>query len=89
MSESTLDHSRALEARVETALESIRGYLQADGGDVRVHRVDGVRVELELLGACRACSMSAMTMKSGVERAILQAVPEIKEVVTVNNFDGA
>lgn len=83
----TTTDNQSLLDRIEASLTSIRGYLQADGGDVRIHRVVEERVELELLGACSACSMSEMTMKSGVERAILQAVPEIKEVVTVNNAD--
>lgn len=70
--------------RVEAALETIRSYLQADGGDVRVHRIDaeGV-VELELLGSCATCSMIETTMKLGVEQTILKAVPEVKAVTTV------
>lgn len=73
-----------LSERVERALDSIRGYLRTDGGDVRVRDItaEGV-VELELLGACSTCSMSEMTMKAGVEQAILRSVPEITSVRTV------
>jgi Fe-S cluster biogenesis protein NfuA len=74
-----------LAARVEAALDSIREYLRADGGDVRLHAItpEGA-VELELLGACVTCSMSPMTMKAGIEQAVLRAVPEVTAVRTVN-----
>lgn len=72
--------------RVERALESVRTYLRTDGGDLRVHTVtpEGV-LEIELLGACSACSMSEMTMKAGVEQAVLRAVPEITGVRTIES----
>jgi len=71
--------------RVEEALQSIRPYLEADGGDVRILEIDAdFTVKLELLGACGTCPMSPMTLKAGVEEAIKKAVPEIKSVVAVN-----
>ncbi len=70
---------------VEKALESIRPYLEADGGDVQVLEIDKNNiVKLELLGACGSCAMSSMTMKAGVEQAIMRAVPEIKGVEAIN-----
>ena len=73
-----------LNARVERALDSIRPYLMADGGDVRLLDVfDGV-ARLELLGACGVCPMSAMTLKAGVEEAIKSAVPEITRIEAIN-----
>ena len=77
--------SEDLKTRVETALDSIRDYLQSDGGDVRVHQIreDGV-VELELMGACESCSMSNMTMKAGIEQVIFRAAPEITKVEAIN-----
>lgn len=82
--ETTLTHAQTL-AQIETALDTIRDYLKADGGNVRVHALtdEGV-VQLELLGTCSGCSMSEMTMKAGIEQAILKAVPGITSVVTVN-----
>lgn len=71
--------------RVETALDSIRPYLEADGGNVRVLEItEDMVVKLELLGACGSCPMSAMTLKAGVEESIKKAVPEITSVVAVN-----
>jgi Fe-S cluster biogenesis protein NfuA len=70
--------------RVESALESIRSYLQADGGDVRIHHIDSDgAVELELLGSCATCSMIETTMKLGVEQTIRRAVPEVTAVRTL------
>ncbi len=75
-----------LKAKVEEALEQIRPYLKADGGNVTLIEItDDKIVKLELLGACKSCAMSAMTMKSGIEESIMRAAPEIKGVVAVNN----
>lgn len=74
-----------LKSKIEVALDSIRDYLQSDGGDVRIHQIrEDMVVELELLGNCGACSMSAMTMKAGLEQVILRSVPEIKAVEAIN-----
>jgi Fe-S cluster biogenesis protein NfuA len=75
-----------LKRRVEDALQQIRPYLQADGGDVNLVEITSeMVVKLELLGACKSCSMSMMTMKAGIEESIKRAVPEIKEVEAINN----
>lgn len=71
--------------RVEGALDQIRPYLEADGGNVRVLGItEDMVLKLELLGACGSCPMSAMTLKAGVEQSVLRAVPEIKSVEAVN-----
>jgi Fe-S cluster biogenesis protein NfuA len=71
--------------KVERALDSMRPYLAADGGNVRVLEVtDDKTVRLELMGACGSCPMSAMTFKGGLEEAILKAVPEIQKVEAIN-----
>ena len=71
-----------LTGRVERALDQIRPYMEADGGNVRLLEItDDMVVRLELLGACGSCPMSTMTMKAGVEQSVLRAVPEIMAVV--------
>jgi len=72
-------------ARVETALDTLRPYLQADGGEVRLADItkDFV-VELELLGACGSCPMSAMTLRAGIEQVLRRSVPQITRVEAVN-----
>jgi Fe-S cluster biogenesis protein NfuA len=74
-----------LVAKVEKALDGIRPYLEADGGNVKILEIsDDNVVKLELLGACGTCPMSTMTMKAGVEEAIKRAVPEIRSVQAIN-----
>lgn len=74
-----------LTEKVEGALEQMRPYLQADGGDVSLIEItDDKIVKLELLGACKSCSMSVMTLKAGIEEAIKRAAPEIRGVEAVN-----
>jgi Fe-S cluster biogenesis protein NfuA len=71
--------------RIEDALEQIRPYLQADGGDVTLVEVTEDKiVRLELQGACKSCSMSMMTLKAGIEETIKRSVPEIISVEAVN-----
>jgi Fe-S cluster biogenesis protein NfuA len=71
--------------RIERALDSVRPYLAADGGNVKILEVtDDKTVRLELMGSCGSCPMSAMTFKGGLEEAILKAVPEIKKVEAIN-----
>jgi len=73
--------SQELFNKVEEALKTIRPYLEADGGDVELlEGIDGHTALLELKGACSTCSMSHMTMKSGIEETIKRAVPEITAV---------
>jgi Fe-S cluster biogenesis protein NfuA len=76
-------HAGLLE-RVENALNQLRPYLEADNGDVSLIEItDEMVVRLKFLGACRSCSMSAMTLKAGIEQTILRMVPEIVSVEAV------
>lgn len=73
-----------IKGRVDQALTEIRPFLQADGGDISLEEIsgDGV-VRVRLHGACSTCSMVAMTMKAGVEKAIKRAAPEVVKVEAV------
>ena len=76
---------KSLIDRVENAIEEIRPYLIADGGDIKVISIDNKNiVNLELLGSCETCPMSPMTLKAGVEEAIKKQVPEINGICAVN-----
>jgi Fe-S cluster biogenesis protein NfuA len=71
--------------KIEASLDSIRPYLKADGGNVKINEIttDNV-VRLEFVGACGNCSMSTMTFKAGVEAAIKRDVPEVRSIEVVN-----
>ena len=85
MTATTHSKSEELAKRIESSLDSIRPYLEADGGNVRVLEVtkDNV-VRLEFIGNCENCPMSTMTFKAGVEEAIRRLVPEIRSIEVVN-----
>jgi Fe-S cluster biogenesis protein NfuA len=70
--------------KIKTAIESIRPYLNADGGDVEfVDITDDLSVKVRLTGACHGCPYSMMTLKAGIEQAIRKSVPQIKELLAV------
>ena len=73
--------------RIEGALNNIRPYLEADGGDITLVEItDDMIVKVKLIGACGSCNVSMMTLKNGVEVAIKNALPEVKEVIDVTSL---
>ncbi len=76
-------HSELVE-KVKNVIEQIRPYLQADGGDVEyVNMTEDHVVNIRLLGMCGNCPHSRMTLKNGIEAAVVRALPEIKSVESV------
>lgn len=70
--------------KIEIALQSIRPFLQKDGGDVEfVELTEDKIVKVRLTGACESCSMSHMTLKAGIEESIKNVMPDIKHVEAV------
>ena len=55
---------------VERALDELRPFLMADGGNVEVVEIDGPVVKVRLQGACGSCPSSTMTLKMGIERKL-------------------
>ncbi|KAL9230503.1 hypothetical protein vseg_005843 [Gypsophila vaccaria] len=68
---------------VETVLDEVRPYLIADGGNVALEEIDGNVVRLKLQGACGSCPSSVTTMKLGIERRLMEKIPEIVAVEAV------
>jgi Fe-S cluster biogenesis protein NfuA len=81
-----MTEAEPLNARIEDALNSIRPYLHADGGDVELVEIkpDG-EVVLRLTGACSSCEMSEMTMTAGIEETLRRAIPGIGSIVALKN----
>ena len=70
--------------KIDLALEEIRPFLEADGGDIEfVELTDEWEVKVKLLGACSNCKINMMTLKNGVESIIKKAVPNVSKVVEV------
>ena len=74
-----------LTKKINTAIEQLRPFLNADGGDMELVEItDDAIVKVRLLGACSDCSMSLMTLKAGIEEAIKKVAPEVHSVEAVN-----
>ncbi len=74
-------------AKIDSVLDEIRPHLKVDGGNVEVVDVtEDLTVKVKWLGNCQICSMSAMTMKAGIEQTIKQSMPEIRTVEAVNGI---
>ena len=69
--------------QVEEAIQEIRPYLQADGGNIELIDVTNGVVKVKLLGACAGCPMSKMNLQMGVERTLKKKIPEIVRVEAV------
>ena len=73
--------------KVNHALDEIRPHLAVDGGNLEIVEItDDLIVKIKWMGNCEHCSMSAMTMRAGVEQAIKSKLPEIKGVKAVNGY---
>ncbi|WP_040952926.1 NifU family protein [Gorillibacterium massiliense] len=68
---------------VQEVLDKLRPFLQRDGGDVELVDVEDGIVKLKLMGACGSCPSSTITLKAGIERALLEEVEGVEEVVQV------
>lgn len=77
-------HKKDLLQKITSAIETVRPYLKADGGDVELIDVtDDLVVKVRLTGACDGCPFSMMTLKAGIEQAVRRNVPEIKELQAI------
>ncbi len=82
--------NQALYDRVEASLDTVRPYLQKDGGNIElVDITPEMDVMVRLVGACETCPMSYMTMKAGVEANLRSAIPEIRSISTVDEAANA
>jgi Fe-S cluster biogenesis protein NfuA len=72
--------------KVHHSLQAVRPFLQIDGGDVELVRVteDGI-VEVKLIGVCKSCPMSVLTLRAGIERALMLQLNEVKRVEAVSS----
>jgi Fe-S cluster biogenesis protein NfuA len=70
--------------RVQAALDTIRPYLEGDGGNVELLEVNQAgEVRLRLIGNCEQCNISQLTLRNGIEKVIRQSVPEITLIESI------
>lgn len=78
----------AISEKVNVALKQLRPFLEADGGDMELVEItDDAVVRVKLMGACKDCSMSVMTMKAGLEEAVKKVAPEVQRVEAVDHME--
>jgi len=68
---------------VVEVLDKLRPFLQRDGGDVELVEIEDGVVKLRLMGACGSCPSSTITLKAGIERALMEEIDGVKEVMQV------
>lgn len=69
--------------QIQEVLDKLRPFIQGDGGDVELVDVEDGVVKVRLLGACGSCPASTITLKAGIERALMEEVEGITEVEQV------
>lgn len=74
------------EQKIKDIIDKLRPFLISDGGDIEFIKYEDNIVYIKMLGACAGCSLIDMTLKEGVESAIKEEVPSVKEVVNVPNL---
>lgn len=72
-----------MQEQVQEVLNKLRPFLLRDGGDVELVDIDEGIVRVRLMGACGSCPSSTITLKAGIERALLEEVPGVKELEQV------
>lgn len=83
----SVTEKQELLAKIDAALDDIRPHLKVDGGNVELVDIsDDLAVKIRWMGNCESCSMSAMTMRAGVEQSIKSKVPNIKSVEAINGI---
>jgi Fe-S cluster biogenesis protein NfuA len=83
MNQMTESTQPAMYDEVLEVLDKLRPFLQRDGGDVELVDVEDGIVKLKLMGACGSCPSSTITLKAGIERALVEEVEGVQEVVQV------
>ena len=72
------------EEKILEVIEKLRPFLIGDGGDIEFVEYKDDIVYIKLLGACAGCSLIDYTLKDGVESAIKEEVPSVKEVINIS-----
>lgn len=75
--------TQTMEPQVQEVLDKLRPFLLRDGGDVELVDIEDGVVKVRLMGACGSCPSSTITLKAGIERALLEEVPGFTELEQV------
>lgn len=73
------------EQKIVEIIDKLRPFLITDGGNIEFIKYENNIVYIKMLGACAGCDLIDITLKEGVEGAIKEEVPSVKEVINVKN----
>lgn len=73
------------EEKIIEIIDKLRPFLINDGGNIEFVKYENNIVYIKMMGACADCMMLDYTLKEGIESAIMDEVPEVKEVININN----
>ena len=71
------------DTNVIEVLSELAPFIDADGGFLEYVETEDGWVKVRLGGACATCAMSTMTLKQGIERKLMEDIPDVKGVVQV------
>lgn len=72
-----------MEEKIKQIIDELRPFLINDGGNIEFIKYENNIVYIKMMGACANCSMLDITLKEGIEQAIKEEVPEVKEVINI------
>lgn len=72
-----------MEEKIKQIIDDLRPFLINDGGNIEFIKYEDNIVYIKMMGACANCSMLDITLKEGIEQAIKEEVPEVKEVINI------
>ena len=71
------------EKKIKEIIEKLRPFLITDGGDIEFIKYEDNYVYIKMMGACANCQMLDITLKDGIEAAIINEIPEVKGVINI------
>lgn len=80
-------NNESIETKIISIIDRIRPFLISDGGNIEYIKYENDIVYVKLTGACANCNMMDITLKNGIEQLIINEIPEIKEVINIENFN--
>lgn len=81
------DIMKSTEERIKEIIDTLRPFLINDGGNIEFIKYEDNIVYIQMLGACSDCEMIDLTLKDGIETAIKEEIPEVKEVINIKNIE--
>lgn len=73
--------------KIEDIINSLRPFLINDGGNIEFVKYENNIVYIKMMGACADCALMDVTLKEGIEAAIIEEIPEVKEVINIKDIN--